>query len=454
MLSYVNKTLVLPAYMRWHNFDRLEWLKKAEKQQWDSREEILERQFRSLREMIKYAFEHVKYYKKLFNDHQINPENIKSPEDVKAIPILTKRDIQKNLHDLLSDACPASRRYQDASGGSTGQPTILYVDGMGLERKFAATLCSDKRTGWQVGEKVYYLWGADKEANRIHRLKERIVERFVYRKDTLNAFQLTEEKMADFARKMKFSNPQLIVAYTNAAYLFAQYLQENNIKGIQPKGIVCSAETLTDEKRNYIENTFQCKVLNRYGSREVGLIASECDHQEGLHINSDDIYLEIEPLKGCVSAEENSGEIIVTDLINQVMPLIRYNMGDMATLEKSLCSCGRGQPLIGNVTGRTSDFIIHPDGRLIHGELFSHAFYGIKEIRQFQIIQNKMDELDVNVVVLASLDESVKKHILDKISESVGNEVKVNLSIVDNIPTPPSGKFRFVISNIHSKHAL
>jgi len=449
MISYLNRTFVYPAYMKWHNYNRLDMLKKTEEQQWDSMNDVLERQFQSLKIMLNYAYEHVKYYKKVFDEYQVRPNDIKTPDDVKKIPVLTKSDIQNNLESLLSDACPASSRYQDASGGSTGQPTIIYLDRNGLDRKFAAMLMSDKRTGWQVGEKVVYLWGADHEVNKLKRMKEKILHRFVFRDETLNAFALTEDVMAAFAKRLISSKPSLIVAYTNVAFLFANYLRRNNLTGICPKGIICSAETLTEEKRKFIEETFQCKVFNRYGSREVGLIASECDRQEGLHINADDIYLEIGPFSKLYNESRDTGEIIVTDLINKVMPLIRYNMGDVGKLGKSVCSCGRGHPLIQEIAGRTSDFIIHPDGRLIHGELFSHAFYGIKEVRQFQIIQNKLDVLEVKVVLSGYLEKSMQDLIVDKIQDTVGDTVRVELSNVDHIPIPPSGKFRFVISNVN-----
>lgn len=446
MIDFVNRHFILPAYMKWNNDDRLKLLKKYEKYQWASSDEICNRQFNDFLAILKYAYMHVPFYRKRFDSFQVHPEDIKNPDDTRNIPILTKKDLQENLDTLISDACPPSQRYKNASGGSTGHPTIFYGDKNCLSSKFAALMMSDKWTGCMIGEKRAYLWGADREVNRIRSMKEKFVQQFVYRIDMLNAFSMNEEDMEQFAKLLLVEKPRLIVAYANAIYRFAQFLKQKGISGIAPKGIVSSAETLNEVMRHTIQEVFNCKVLNRYGSREVALIASECDFQQGLHINTIGVYAELIPISS--NDPELLSEIIITDLENHVMPLIRYNTGDTSAPINKMCECGRGLPLMGSVRGRSSDFIVHPNGKFIHGEYFSHIFYGVEGLVQFQIIQHSLNTIEVNLVINDMFSIATKTYIENKLSEALDETVQIKVSFVEAIAIPPSGKYRFAISYV------
>ncbi len=446
MLNLINKKMIFPLYFYLNKDKRLQRLKELEKNQWLSQDEIIAGQFKSFMKSLRYAYRYVPYYKKKYDELGIDIEDIKNIDDIKKLPILTKKDLQENLQDLASTDCPVSQRYEDASGGSTGAPTILYSDLNAIHTKFAASLMADKWTGWDIGEKVAYLWGADQDLNVIRNFKRGLVEKYVFRQITLNAFSITDEKMKNFADLLLREKPALIIAYANLAYMFAEFLSKSGISGIHPKGIITSAETLLPDKREFIESVFQCKVLNRYGSREVGLIASECEHQEGLHINAADVLVELEPIKN-EGADAGLSEIIVTEFNSRVMPLIRYNMADVAAPSTKQCGCGRGLPMIESVKGRTSDFILHPDGKLIHGEYFSHAFYHMPGIKQFQLIQKQLDEISIRVVPSKHYSDADERKIRQSIIEALG-EVSVAIHEVDEIPPSSSGKYRFAISEL------
>ena len=450
MLNIINRNIILPAYLRWKKDRRLERLKDIKKFQWLSNDEIADYQFKSFQSILNYAYMHVPFYRKKYKAHGVSPADIRTPTDIEKLPILTKKDVKENLTEMLSDAYSLERGYQDASGGSTGQPTIFWGDKSTVYMKFAAILLTDSWTGWRIGERSAYIWGADREVNRMRNLKEKIVQNYIFRRDMLNAFCITEEDMEGFSHKLLKEKPPLIVAYTNAIYSFAQYLNERSVEGILPKGIVCSAETLTEEKRKTIRETFHCKVLNRYGSREVGLIASECEAENGLHVNANDVYVELKPINS-LNNTNNLGEVIVTDFNNYVMPFIRYNMGDLAVPLNRKCTCGRGLPMIGSINGRTSDFIVHPNGSLIHGEFFSHAFYGIRGITQYQIIQDNMDMLKINIVPNEFLTAEDNAKIKSRLQDILGEGLHLALFEVDTIPISESGKYRFAISNVKKK---
>jgi len=443
MIPFINRKIIYPLYFSWNRDNRLQHCKRLEHTQWLSRDEILFRQLEQFKHLIKYAYNNSKFYKNLYSKESIYSEDIQSFDDIKKLPVICKNDLQNHIEEMFSTSFPKSQRYENSSGGSTGRPTVFYGDKKSLPKLFGAYIRSDKWTGWNIGEKSIYLWGADRDINMVHAYKEKIVQALVYRAKILNAFDIKEKDMELFSEILIKERPSLIVAYSSVAVKFASFIRDKDIKGIKPKGVICSAETLTQKDRNLIEGVFHCKVQNRYGSREVGLIAAECEKQEGLHINAENLLVEFHP----INDEKEDGEVIITDFNNYAMPLIRYNMGDISGPITKNCSCGRGLPLMSPVTGRTSDFISHPEGHLIHGEYFSHLFYGMRGIKQFQVIQDSLSELKVKIVS-DDLTSDMEKSIKQKVREIMGDNVKTIIQEVDSIPILSSGKYRFVISNI------
>jgi phenylacetate-CoA ligase len=262
----------------------------------------------------------------------------------------------------------------------------------------------------------------------------------------LDSFDMTNEKMFDYYRQFQKYRPKIIIAYANSIYLFARFLKENNLRPVKLNGIISSAEKLSADKRKLIEEVFGCRVFDRYGSREVGLIASECEEHEGMHINMDGVFVEfIRNGKPC--KENEPGNITVTDLYNYAMPLIRYDTGDIGSFTDKKCSCERGFPLMNCVEGRTADFIIINE-KMIHGEYFTHLFYGVRGIKQFQLIQETENYIIVRIVKDKDLDIADIMTIKNKIKEFCGEDMNVCIDFVDKIPLPKSGKFMFTISKV------
>lgn len=448
MFAAISRNVILPLYFWKQGDHRLKRLRELEKRQWLSRDEIIDGQFRNFKSLLQYGYDHVPFYRKLYDFRGILPSDVKEYTDIAKLPTLAKKDIQEHLDELIAPVHPKDQLLQDSSGGSTGKPTVFMTDRGNRDLRRASVLMSDQWTGWRVGEKSAYLWGADRDVTALNNFKEWFVERFVFQQSILNAFKLTEESMQRYAALLLKEKPTLIIAYSNVALHFARFLKGQAYQGMPfLKGIVCSAETLTESMRKEIESAFGCKVLNRYGSREIGLIASDCQYQHGLHINAEDVLVEVD-VDGLPGDGEKLGEIIVTDLNNRAMPFIRYRTGDVGVASEAVCPCGRGLPLLASVKGRTSDFILHPAGHLIHGESFSHAFYGIRSIKQFQVHQTALDRLHVNVVASQDFSIDQKKEIESKVKGIVGDAVVVNIAIVNEISIPASGKFRFAISDI------
>jgi phenylacetate-CoA ligase len=406
-------------------------------------------QFESLRRLLVHCYLQVPFYRRRFDEAGFDPLRFSDPADFKRIPYLTKTDLQRHAADLVANNYRLSELVPDASGGSTGKPTNFYKDRLRNQLRSADKMRHDRWCGWREGEKYVTLWGAQREFDPQIPLKTRLVERYVYRAFGFNAFDITPEKVVAYLAELKKVRPAMIVAYANVAHLFARIVSQQGIdlSNLGVKGIISSAETLTPEKRADIEAAFRTKVLNRYGSREVGVVASECLHQEGLHVNAENVLVEIQRA-GKDTAAGEPGEIIVTDLWNYGMPFIRYQMGDVGVKSDRHCSCGRGLPLLQQVSGRVSDFIVDSGGGLVHGEYFTHLFYGLHGVEQFQLVQEDRTRIVLNVHPGDGFQQAVLDPVIAKIKTCLGTAVEVEVRLVGGSLIEASGKYRFTISKV------
>jgi len=457
--SMLDKYVIYPLYYKRVGDPRLAHWQQLEVQQFWSPSKLAALQLQKLQQMLNHAYSTVPFYKDLYDSAGISPRDLQSVQDIQYFPCVTKQDIQDQGDRLLSSKYDKADLVADASGGSTGKPTSFYKDKAQFRLRSADQIRHDRWSGWDLGDPYALVWGAQKDLTAIESRRQRFVTQYIHRIIPLDAFDLTEERIIHYINILEARQPPMILGYANALAQFAQFLaQQKPNHTIRPKGIISSAESLSPENKQLIEKVFQCKVLNRYGSREVGLVASECQQQTGLHINSDNILMEIGNFgadstdnqsqripKLC--AHEESGEIIVTDFWNFGMPFIRYRMGDEGhTLAKS-CPCNRTLPLLGKVSGRVSDFIIASSGRKIHGEFFTHLFYHKPHVKQFQLIQHTLNQIDLKIVA-DTLNEMEQAALQAEIQAACGKDVQVNIIHCEKIPPAPSGKHMFTISKL------
>jgi phenylacetate-CoA ligase len=447
------KHILLPLYLARNNDQMLNRLLMLDKSQYLDPQSIRMRQLAGLKRILNHCYDNVPFYRERFDSAGFNPACFSDFSDLSRIPYLTKDDLQKNLHQLVARNFSKEKLILDASGGSTGKPTNFYKDIRRYQEGRADQIRHDRWCGWDLGEKRVMLWGAQREFDTQFSTKYRLVEKYVHRAYGFNAFDISENMVVEYIEMMKSIKPTMIIAYANVAYLFAKIIESHDIdlSHLRLKGLICSAETLTEQKRNSIESAFCCKALNRYGSREVGLIASECLEQDGLHINSDSVYLEVEK-GGRATALGEPGEIIVTDLWNYGMPFIRYQMGDVGIKSSQSCNCGRSLPKIKEVQGRVSDFFIDARGGLVHGEYFTHLFYGLEGVEQFQLVQETIDRITLNIIPGRDFAPAILDPVVCKIKQCIGADVTVDIKKSDSSFIEASGKFRFTISKLSNDY--
>ena len=400
------------------------------------RETIEAFQAERLEKLLRHAYQTTPYYHKLLKTET---------PDLSQIPPLEKQNIREQVDELCSTAFTAEQRIENATGGSTGTPLVFYQNRDYWNQRNLSVYYFDQWAGWNFGEPQLIIWGASADVEDNGHWKHRI-NNFWRNQYWLNGFHLTDKAMLAMFEQMNQDPPQTILAYPSSLYQFATFFSDN---GLIPKwnlkGIISSAEMLHPHYRALAEIIFKAKVHNRYGGREVGLIAMEC--AEGrMHINCRDLYLEIDS----PAPYSEPGEILITQLNNYAMPLIRYRIGDVGMLSDEICPCGNDLPILAELLGRTTATFRTKTGTLIHGGYFTRQFYNLVGISQFQLIQETFERCVLKLVINVEWREEIRHHLVQKIQEALGADVVVTVEFVEDIPLPASGKREFTISKVQA----
>jgi len=411
-----------------------------------SLEEIRERQLQKLKKIVSHAYTKVPFYRRSFDNHGFHPHDLKDLDDIKRIPLLTKDDIQSNLYELIAEGCSPESLTQDATGGSTGKPLIFFKDRNDRAWFEASDYYIMELWGIKPWDKKAALWGADRDIPEM-RLRARLrlsLDRF----KILNSFNMTQERMIAYANQLVAWQPDYIIGYASSLSVFCDFLRDKGIQDIKPKVIRSSAETLSIDQRNRVKEALGNNLFNFYGSREIPNIAFECETHNGLHEFSPLRYIEVLDRNGGPVKAGEMGTMVITDLVAHSMPFIRYSIEDMGIPASGQCSCGICFPIIEEIKGRTSDFIHLKNGKLIHGEFFTHLFYGQKGIDKFQVYQKAIDKIDVYIVMKGSITNEDINILKKKFLEKIGYSIVVDFHFVSEIPSTKSGKHRFTISDV------
>jgi phenylacetate-CoA ligase len=431
----------------------LEKLKQLEATQWWEPDRLHDLRLGQLLKLLNHAGHHVPFYQKRFADAGFDPLRVKDFDDLRKLPILTKSDIQNHREQLISDSFRRADLTENRTGGSTGSPLVFYHDQSRLDSRQAATLRHNRWTGYRIGCKTAILWGHQSDLNRFRSLKARLHNLLIDRQLICDSSSFSEETLDRFVTDYQKFQPDVILAYANSIALVVDFCQGKGIRLSPPRSIITSAEVLTEDNRLKIETYFQRRIFDRYGSRETSVIASECKIHDGLHINAENLYLEFLD-QGRSVAPGEVGEIIVTDLGNLAFPFIRYQIGDMGSPASGSCRCGRSLPRMQMVAGRTTDFLLAPDGRRVSGAALTiYLAAKVPGVRQAQIIQRKKEVLIFNLSVAPDFGEASKAQIRQKVEHFFGPGMQVIFNFVDGIAREPSGKYRFSICELRAEEA-
>jgi phenylacetate-CoA ligase len=443
------RRVIQPLWARRESRQAARFRQELTRRQFDPPEVVHARQIAALRRIVRHAADTIPYYQAMFDRIGIDSADLRTIEDLQALPVLTKADIRREGAALLSTALTQADLTRKKTSGSTGVPLEVKLDPAGLEWKRACTLRADEWSGWQRGERVAKVWGNPefRQFGVRGRLRNWLYERSVY----LDTLQLTPETIDRFARQIARQRPELIFGHAHSVFLLAEHIQNRQLPRYQPRGIITTAMVLHDWQRRRIESVFDCPVTNRYGCEEVSLIACECGEHRGLHVNADSVFVET-IVDGRPASPGEPGAIVITDLSNFAMPLIRYQVGDMAVLSGRQCPCGRGLPLLESIEGREADYVVTAAGQMISGISLTENFAVlVPGVAQIQIVQEAVDSFLFRIVRDAAWTTASELKIAELVGERFGSTTQSRCEFVDVIPQEPSGKYRFCISHVLSE---
>jgi phenylacetate-CoA ligase len=444
LLKPIVRHVTAPIYARRDGYAYTRHQRELEASQWLSRDELLEMQLRRLRDQLDFAYRENPFHRERMRAAGLVPSDIAGPADLAALPLLTKDDIRAAGPRLFSSGYSPENTLHTRTGGSTGVPLHVYVDHEAMNWKYAATWRHNGWAGWRPGDKVAAVWG---DTDKAHSLKSWLRFKLQHRMIFLDTLKFSAERLRAFHARMRDYEPTVMMGHAHSVYQFARFCHEENLTIPGLSGIVTTAMTLLEPERRVIEEAFGARVFNRYGCEELSIIASESDAHSGMHVFSEGLVLEYLPTE--VSGEY---ELVVTDLFNRAMPMIRYAIGDVVQKADGPCPSGRGLERFARVSGRTADFLYKPDGTPVFGiSILDTYVIHIAGIRQAQIVQEGLTHLVVNIVPGADYGPAAEQQLRTILREQFGAEVAVDVVLMNALPQTERGKYRFSVCNIDAQ---
>lgn len=439
--SWMHRRLIYPSviWLRGEGsmYARLRELEKA--QEWPP-ERLRRRQDARLGEALDHAWCRCPHYRRRWDS-----EPPASPDEARAylreLPLLTKRDLQKHADGLA--AHPRPRRItRKTTGGSTGEPVTVLKDREALARERAASWLAYGWFGVRIGDRGARFWGSPEALGR-RRLRYLAADVAMHR-IRFSAFAFDEADLDDYWERCLRFRPDYFYGYVSMLESFARHVRDrgHDPAELELKAVITTAEALTPPQRRLISETFGAPVQNEYGCGEFGPIAYECP-EGSLHVMSENLLVELLGPEGEPVEVGETGEVVITDLGNRAMPLVRYRVGDHAVRGEEGCSCGRSFPVLEKVWGREYEFVRDAEGRRYHGEFFMYLFEDLAEkdlgVERFRVVQVSESDLRIEVKTDRDLSEEQEAYIRDYVTRRTTG-LRPEIVRVPQIERAASGK--------------
>lgn len=441
-------TALMPLHHWMISANAARYLEELRRTQWLTPQALEQLQLRRLRRLLQHACEHVGYYRELFQTSGLDPDDIRTLDDLRQVPPLTKQAVRDNLYfDLLSDNHDKRKIQKIATSGSTGEPLALFVDRLQLDMRWANTWRNVEWTGYRFPDRQVRLWHSTIGLKPTQAVKERL-DAALSRRKFFPVYGLDDRTLRKYVAYVRRHRPALLDGYAEAFNVVAHLLAREPMDGVRAGAIISSAQTLPAETRALIEQQLGCAVFDKYGAREFSGIAHECEAHSGYHLNAESYIVEI-MRDGRPAAEGEVGEVLVTDLNNRCVPLIRYQLGDLAVATRRACPCGRGLPLIERVIGRLQSVVLGTNGRYLPATFFAHFFKEYEyAVARYQVIQEATDRLDVRIIRKSRFTSETEQNIRRSLNEVLGHGMTIRFEFVDAIPLGRTGKAQTCICTI------
>ena len=407
--------------------------------------EIRDYQNRRVRIVTAAAF-HAPYYRALFSDFGIEPADIKSVDELRQLPLLTKDVVRSRGRDLLTATPPQPGWLHGHTSGTTGSPlslwydrgTCVYTNAVDRQQKLWAGVADTDWIGLLLGRLVVPV---DQKRPPFWRANH------VQRQLWFSSFHLTDETLPAYVAEIRRRPLRFLEGYPSTLFIVARYLVAAG-QTLPMKAVFTSSETLHAVQRETIERAFEAPLFDFYGMAERVVFAGECEYHNGKHLCEAYGMTEIVGPDDKPLPDGEVGYIVATSLHNTAMPLLRYRTSDMSAIEPGVCACGRTFRRLRNITTKAEDIVVLPGGRMVSPSILTHPFKPFDEISKSQVIQESTDHLHVKVVAGADFTAERERRLITALRERLGQDVRLTLERVDDIPREPSGKYRWVISRV------
>lgn len=448
------QNIFLSSYSLYINYERYgkkftEKYREFDQYQWKDHDYLIDYQNTNLRSLIKHVYENVPYYSSNMKRERLQPDDIRTSDDLIKLPVLTRNDIKNNFKQLMATNLSRLQKLDLVKGhtsGTTGSPLEFYWDkntciannvvdwrqkswaGINMFERCAVIL---GRTIVPIANKKPPFW----RTNMVHNTL------------WMSAFHMSGDNLPLYIKKLKEYNPRYIEGYPSTLFILAKFLRSYN-DYLPLHAVFTSSETLHPVQRETIEEAFQTKLFDFYGLAERVVFATECAVHSGKHLNMDYGITEIIDKDNLPVENGKLGWITATGLHNYAMPLIRYKTNDVSTIKINICSCGRKFPLMEDVTTKAEDIITTPDGRYISSSILTHPFKPLVNIIESQIVQEDISHITIKIVRSAEYNDEDSRMLLSAMRSRIGDDIKINIEFVDQVARTSNGKFRWVISKV------
>lgn len=438
--------LVFPLQERLKRHSTVAVRRGLEASQWWPAERLQALQVQRLRRLLTEAGAAVPYYRTLFQRLGFDPRAVTSTADLQALPLLDKATIRAQTDGLKHPQARGLARFN--TGGSSGEPLIFYIGHERVSHDVAAKWRATRWWGVDIGDPEVVVWGSPIELGSQDRL--RLLRDKLMRTQLLPAFEMTEAKLDAMVAGIRRMRPRMLFGYPSALSHIARHAERRGQRmddlGIRVAFV--TSERLYDEQRADISRVFGCPVANGYGGRDAGFIAHECPHG-GMHLTAEDVVVELLDSAGQPVQAGQAGEIVVTHLATRDFPFIRYRTGDVAVMDSRTCACGRGLPMLKEIQGRTTDFVVAADGTVMHGLALIYVLRDLPAVAGFRIVQESLSHTRVQVVRGQGYGQATAQAIAQGLQARLGRCVQIDVEPVDQIAPERSGKYRFVVSKVN-----
>ena len=415
-----------------------------ESQYWD-RDKLETYRIKKLKELIEFSSRNVPYYNKLFKKIKLKSSDIRSIHDIEKIPILTKDIARQENSNLVAKYFNMVNVKKGKTGGTTGTPLFLLKDTMNRSVTWASYYRWYEWMGVEYGDRTATLWGTGSVLSQSMKTKVvKSITNYLHNHLEIDAFQMSGTDMPYIYEHLVKFRPVILKGYLSALLKLADFVETNKLDGLKPQLISTTSESLLPNHRSYLKKVFNAEVFDQYGCGELSAISYECSQHSGLHINEEHIILEVLDNNGNPVIGK-TGRVVGTDLDNYVMPFIRYENGDGATISDRKCTCGINQTLMTSIEGRTADTLILRSGSNVHGVFLTDIFYELgifaNRIERFQAIQKMPGEILLLLESKSNLDKTLLSNLEKKLEIFFS---KVEIRNVNEIPNEKTGKFQYI----------